>query len=84
MFIQLTNAGTDGTPVYIRAESISMIGVDNEGDTIVVYDGRTEFVKESPETVIDLIATADLERRLGNGKVLIDACYGDERIRDEE
>lgn len=54
-FIKLTNAGTDGSAVYIRTDKISMVGIDNQGDTVVVYDGRTEFVKERPETVLDLI-----------------------------
>ena len=55
MFITLTNCGTAGSKVYIRPDKISMIGVDNDGDTLVVYDGRAEYVKESPETVMGLI-----------------------------
>lgn len=65
MFIKLTNAGTQETVVYIRADAVAMVGVDNDGDTLVVYDGRSEFVKEPPETVLWLI-----DRATGEGAVV--------------
>ena len=55
MFIKLTNAGRSATPVYIRASSITLVGEDEDGDTLVVYGDRNEFVKESPEAVLDMI-----------------------------
>ena len=59
MFIKLTNAGTQGAPVYIRADTVSMVGVDNDGDTIIVYDGRSEFVRESPEEVLEMLKRSE-------------------------
>lgn len=66
MFITLTNAGTEGSAVHIRADKISMIGMDNEGDTVVVYDGRTEFVRESPKTVLELVQQAKSKGKCGH------------------
>ena len=60
-FIKLTDS-KDGRPVYFNVESVSIVQeyADITGsETLVGTYGDAAFVKESPETVLELIAKAE-------------------------
>ena len=60
-FIKLTDS-KDGRPVYVNVESVSIVQeyADITGsETLVGTTGDGAFVKESPETVLELIAKVE-------------------------
>lgn len=59
VFLILTDA-IDGGKVYINAEAINSILVDSDGDTCVTLSNTSRFVKESPESIIDLLKQSGL------------------------